>query len=263
MAITPISFISPEGKKNSQEEVAIILCTLAIIFIAWGRLFYQHLQMSTQTMAEMWMPPSEMLSWRWLDFSLLFIMWAVMMVAMMLPSALPMINAYHHVCHKRGQHPFLNSCIFSAAYLFIWFFFSVFLTLLQWCFHGLNWLSPMMDNQNALFASTIFFIAGAYQFTSLKQDCLKHCQSPIGFLLNRWQEGYRGAWVMGLKHGITCVGCCWAQMLLMFALGVMNLLAMALLTAFICLEKFLPINNKLLSNIGGVCFIAWAVLIQF
>ncbi len=259
MAITRISFTSLEGHKKTQ--VLIIISLLAVVFIAWGELFYQHLQMTSKPMGQMWMPPSKMLDWGWLDFSLLFSMWAVMMVAMMLPSALPMISSYHHVCHRRGQASFISSGIFTAAYLLIWLFFSVLLTLLQWPLQGLGWLSPMMDNQNSIFAATLFIIAGGYQFSALKQDCLKYCQSPVGFLLNRWQEGYKGAFVMGLKHGLTCLGCCWAQMLLMFALGVMNILAMALLTLFISLEKLLPVNNKLFSNISGVLFIAWGLFV--
>jgi len=259
MDITPISFI--RSKVQGKMQTLIIISVLVIIVIAWAWLFYQHWQMIAKPMASLWMLPSTWLNWSGLDFSLLFSMWAVMMIAMMLPSALPMISNYHYVCIKRGQSAYINSCIFTAAYLLIWLFFSVFLTLLQWFFHGLNWLSPMMDNQNSVFATGLFFIAGVYQFTEFKQNCLKYCQTPIGFLLNHWQDGYKGAFTMGLKHGMTCLGCCWAQMLLMFALGVMNILAMALLTLFICLEKLLPINHKLLSIINGGLFIIWGLFI--
>lgn len=261
MAITPISFISPEAQKKTQG--LIIICVLAIIFLAWGYLYYQTLQMNAQPMSEMWMPPSELLSWRWRDFSLVFTMWAVMMAAMMLPSALPMIITFNHICLKREHAYFLKSSVFIFAYFAVWLFFSILLTLLQWLLHGLDWLSPMMDNQHAIFAALLFLTAGVYQFSKLKQSCLKYCQSPVSFLLHRWKTGYQGAFRMGLEHGVTCLGCCWAQMLLMFALGVMNLLAMALITVLICLEKLLPQKNQWIAKIGGALFIAWGVLLFF
>lgn len=253
MAITPISFINLN--KSQASKIKLVISLLSVIFISWGWLFYQHLQMSSTPMAQMWMPPSELFSWSVRDFALVYIMWAVMMAAMMLPSALPMIITFQHICLKRTQFPMRNSYFFISAYFFIWLLFSLGLSILQWLFHGLGWLSPMMTPQGNIVSAVIFFVAGAWQFSTLKQSCLKHCQSPVGFLLNHWQTGYQGSFSMGLQHGMTCVGCCWAQMLIMFALGVMNILAMVLLTLFICLEKLLPVNHKRLSQFSGALFI--------
>lgn len=230
---------------------------MAIIFAAWGYLFYQHLQMTAQPMLSIWMPPSEPLAWHFIDFALIYFMWAVMMAAMMLPSAISMILAFAKVC--RQQH--IRIYLFTFAYLVVWLLFSVVLTLLQWQMHGLGWLSPMMDNQNSLLAAGILLLAGVYQFMPLKNACLTHCKTPLGFLLNEWQAGNIGAFNMGLKHGANCLGCCWAQMLIMFAVGVMNLLGMALITLLVILEKILPIKAKLICKAVGGIFLLWGVFL--
>jgi predicted metal-binding membrane protein len=105
-------------------------------------------------------------------------------------------------------------------------------------------------------------MAGSYQFMPIKNACLTHCKTPLGFLLNEWQAGHRGAFNMGLKHGVNCLGCCWAQMLIMFAIGVMNLLGMAMITFLVIIEKTLPMNAKLISKIvGGIFLISGAFLL--
>lgn len=236
---------------------------LAVTLAAWGWLLYQQQQMATLPMDEMWMPPSD---WQWssYDFTVVFLMWAVMMAAMMLPSALPMIKSYARVCRQRQLHEASYSALFSLAYLFIWFAFSIVLTLLQWQFHSLKWLSPMMDNRNPVLAAAIFITAGLYQLTPMKHNCLTLCQSPMGFLLNHWRNGYRGAISMGAQHGLYCLGCCWAQMLIMFAVGVMNIHAMVLITLFIVLEKNLPQKPLQPGKISGylLCFWGLALLLE-
>jgi len=234
---------------------------VSLIFAAWSYLFYLQWQMTNLPMSAMWMPPSEISAWSAIDFGLVYMMWAIMMAAMMLPSALPMIQAFTQVCRKRTKTPSRLSYIFASAYLLVWLVFSVALTLLQWQMHGLGWLSPMMDNQNTAMAAGILFLAGSYQFMPVKNACLTHCKTPMGFLLNEWQEGSRGAFHMGLKHGATCVGCCWAQMLIMFAVGVMNLLAMALITLLVIFEKSMPLESKLICKAVGMAFFAWGLLL--
>jgi len=184
-------------------------------------------------------------------------MWAVMMAAMMLPSALSMIKAYTKVCQQRYGRDTPYSYLFSFAYLLVWFTFSILLTLLQWQLHGLNWLSVMMDNSNTQLAAAIFIIAGGYQFTALKNACLRHCRLPISFLLNSWKNGKLGAFSMGIVYGNTCLGCCWAQMMIMFAVGVMNLTAMVLITLFMLLEKSLPEGRDGISRVAGVLLCFW------
>ncbi len=239
----------------------VLAIILAVIFAAWGYLFYQHEQIASHPMSNMWMPPAEPLAWRSTDFALVYFMWAVMMAAMMLPSAIPMILAFARVCRRQNKAPDKLTYLFISAYLGIWLLFSSALTLLQWQMHALAWLSPMMDNQNAISAAGILFLAGFYQFMPIKNACLVHCKTPMGFLLNEWQDGAAGALNMGLKHGAYCVGCCWAQMLIMFVVGVMNLLGMALITLLVISEKSMPLQAKLICKTVGVAFIAWGVFL--
>ncbi len=236
----------------------LIASVLLIVIVAsWSYLFHQHWQMTSLPMSEMWMPPSDTAAWQILDFTLAYTMWAVMMAAMMLPSAIPMILVYSKICRQRYQTATLFVSIFSLAYLLVWLIFSVVLTLLQWQLHGLHFLSPMMDNQNQLMAAIIFITAGAYQFSSLKNTFLQNCRSPMGFLLIEWRDGAKGALQIGLKHGSMCLGCCWAQMMIMFAVGVMNLLGMVLITLLVLIEKTMPGYYQYFSRIVGVGFIAW------
>jgi len=240
-------------------QTSILAMVLACVFAAWSYLFYQHKQMTSQPMSTMWMPPSEPLAWGFIDFALVYFMWAMMMAAMMLPSAIPMILAFARVCRQQSKALYQLTGLFSSGYLGIWLLFSTVLTLLQWQMHGLAWLSPMMNSQNLISAAGILFLAGFYQFTTIKNACLMHCKTPMGFLLNEWQDGAAGAFKMGLKHGAYCIGCCWAQMLIMFAVGVMNLLGMALITLLVVLEKTLPLQAKHICNGVGVVFIVWGM----
>jgi len=234
----------------------ILSLLIVITLSAWGFLIYQYWQMNTLSMSEMWMPPSADWQWQLTDFAVVYTMWAVMMVAMMLPSAVPMIKAFNKICQQRYGNNSSFSALFSLAYLVVWLVFSVLLTLLQWQLHSLGWLSGMMESSNAFFASGILITAGIYQFTALKNACLQHCRSPFSFLLNSWQKGRQGAFNMGIIHGSTCVGCCWAQMLVMFAVGVMNISAMVIITLFILAEKSLPANEQLFSKVTGVILCA-------
>ncbi|NOQ63065.1 MAG: DUF2182 domain-containing protein [Methyloprofundus sp.] len=231
----------------------LILITLS----AWAFLIYQYWQMNTLPMSEMWMPPR--LDWQWqlTDFTVVYTMWGVMMAAMMLPSALPMIKAFNKSCQQRYGNDSSFSALFSLAYLLVWLVFSVLLTLLQWQLHSLGLLSAMMESSNAFFSAGVLITAGIYQFTALKNACLQHCRSPFSFLLNSWQQGRQGAFNMGIIHGSTCLGCCWAQMLIMFAVGVMNITAMVLITLFILIEKSRHANEQLFSKVTGIILCVW------
>ena len=239
----------------------ILSALLAVILSAWSYLYLQYWQMTSLPMSEMWMLPSSLSAWGYMDFALVFFMWAIMMAAMMLPSAIPMTLAFSRVCRQHQTTTYRPTVVFVLAYLCAWFGFSIVLTVLQWQMHGLAWLSPMMENNNPLLASAILIMAGIYQFLPLKNACLKYCRSPIGFLLNEWQEGYKGAYKMGMKHGAACVGCCWAQMLIMFAVGVMNLLGMAFITLVVILEKLTPLETDMISKSCGLAFVLWGLFI--
>lgn len=240
-------------------QTVVLMCLLAVIIAAWAYLFYQHWLMTSLPMASMWMPPADISSWGLIDFGLVYLMWAVMMAAMMLPSAIPTFIVFSRICKQRYKTTYLLNFLFILAYLVVWLVFSIGLTLLQWQLHGLHFLSPMMESQSEHLAAAIFIGAGIYQFTSFKNGFLQACRSPMGFLLNEWREGAKGAFYLGLKHGSICVGCCWAQMLIMFAVGVMNLLAMALITLLILLEKIVPGKSLLICRAGGVLLIGWGI----
>jgi predicted metal-binding membrane protein len=173
---------------------------------------------------------------------LLWVMWAVMMAGMMLPSASPMLLLYGVVARRRSVQATAARHIYAlaAGYLVVWTVFSLGATALQRGLAALLLLSPMMETTTPAVGGTLLFIAGLYQLTPFKRACLRKCQSPLGFLISRWRTGVSGAFGMGLEHGAYCVGCCWALMLLLFAGGVMNLTVIAALTAFVAVEKLAP-----------------------
>ena len=172
----------------------------------------------------------------------LWAMWAVMMAAMMLPSASPMLLMYAKVARARPDRPkaILGAYVFAAGYLFAWAVFSVGATMLQWVLGALLLLSPMMEPATAVVGGMVLIVAGAYQFTPLKHLCLRSCRSPLSFIMQHWRTGRAGAFRMGLEHGTYCLGCCWALMLLLFAAGVMNLYAIIILTLLVVVEKVAP-----------------------
>ncbi len=240
-------------------QSVILLSLLAVTASAWVYLIYQHWQMTSMPMSEMWMPPSDTSAWKLIDFGLVYLMWAAMMAAMMLPSAIPMILTFSRISTKRYRASQKFIFLFVSGYLLVWLAFSIALTLLQWQLHGLHILSPMMDTESEYLAGVIFLVAGMYQLTPLKNSFLQYCRSPAGFLLNEWRDGAKGAFHMGVKHGSNCLGCCWAQMLIMFAVGVMNLLGMAFMTLMILGEKIAPIKSQFICRAGGILFMGWGL----
>jgi predicted metal-binding membrane protein len=181
------------------------------------------------TGASAWMMTAQ---WDVRHLLLLWLMWAVMMTGMMLPSAAPMILL---TGGARGR-------LVALGYVFAWTAFSVGATVVQWVLLRLLILTPMMEASNRWAAATLLAIAGVYQLTPLKQACLTTCQSPMAFLARRWRGGSSGAFRMGVEQGIYCVGCCWALMALLFAGGVMNLFVIAALTLFVAFEKLVPLG---------------------
>lgn len=173
---------------------------------AWAYLYYQAWQMTHLPMAHMWMPPATLTVWPLRGFLWVFGMWAVMMAAMMLPSALPTLAAFSRYCSRVSSADNWLTWWFAAGYLAVWFAFCIVLTVMQWLFHGLAWLSPMMESRQPLLAAVILAVAGVYQFTPFKNACLQHCRTPFGFLLNEWRPGKTGALRTGFKHGFNCLG---------------------------------------------------------
>ncbi|HWI92747.1 MAG TPA: DUF2182 domain-containing protein [Flavisolibacter sp.] len=198
--------------------------------------------------------------WTVTDFVLLFLMWAVMMVAMMLPSVTPLILIFVAVNRQRKQvhSPFVSSAYLLTGYLLVWTVFSLLATLLQWLLQRLSLLNPEMETTNKVLSGMILLGAGLFQFTSLKQKCLSNCQTPILFIHQHWRDGKAGALRMGVKNGTYCLGCCWILMVLLFVSGIMNLLWIALIAIFVLIEKSFS-GVKWVSYISGTLLIAYAL----
>lgn len=189
---------------------------------------------------------------------LIVLMWLIMMVAMMLPSAAPMILLFATVNRKqreRGVRP-IETSIFVLAYMVVWAGFSVLATGLQWGLERAGLLSVMMTSASLALGGGILVAAGVWQLTPLKHACLRHCRSPLSFLTQRWRAGRAGAFRMGLEHGAFCLGCCWVLMGLLFYGGVMNLYWIAGIAVFALLEKTIPAGHRL-GSVAGIVLIAW------
>ena len=209
-----------------------------------------------------WMPPMGNI-WMFSDFFLLFMMWSVMMIAMMTPSILPMLMLYTTLNSRKkiqGQDS-ASPMILLSGYLLSWILFSLFITLPQYFLHTNGYLNMMMEPMHAALAAFVLILAGIYQFTPYKDACLNVCQSPLSFLTNNWQDGKLGAFIIGYKHGFYCVGCCWALMLTLFALGVMNILWVIVLTIFVLLEKVSYNYPMIYRRAVGTFLIIWGLVL--
>jgi predicted metal-binding membrane protein len=191
---------------------------------------------------------------------LLFVMWVVMMVAMMIPSAAQMILTFATISRKQEAdgEPFLPTAAFLTGYVIAWSGYSAVAALAQWWLHRGDLVSAIGVSTSTIFSGVVLLVAGIFQWTPLKYACLAHCRSPLGFLLTRWRSGSRGALAMGLEHGSYCVVCCWALMALMFVAGTMNLLWLAAIAAFVFLEKLAP-KGHLVGHVAGVTFVLWGL----
>jgi predicted metal-binding membrane protein len=185
-------------------------------------------------------------------------MWAVMMVAMMVPTAVPMTLVYAAVARKaaRESRPVAPTFVFVSGYLVMWGAFSVVATTAQRGLDQLSLLSPAMVSASPLLGGALLVCAGVYELTPYKRACLTHCRAPAHFISQHWREGPGGAFRLGLALGAYCLGCCWILMGLLFVGGVMNLLWVAAIATFILLEKTIPMGE-----IGGRVAGAMMILI--
>jgi predicted metal-binding membrane protein len=193
---------------------------------------------------------------------IMFAMWWVMMAAMMLPSAAPILLLFARINRKEkaAGRPFIPTGIFAAGYLVAWGGFGALATGMQWELERLGLLSPMMVTTDYWLGGAILLAAGVWQLTPMKSICLRHCRSPMGFLVQSWRPGPGGAFRMGLEHGSFCLGCCWFLMGLLFFGGIMNLFWIIGLAAFVLLEKTVPMASRI-GRIVGVGVAAWGVLL--
>lgn len=219
-----------------RDRATVAVCLLAVIALAWAWL-WRH--------AGMAMPP---------HLLFLFIMWWIMMVAMMLPSAAPMILLFASVSSRQRKQgkPYVPTAVFASTYLMIWGAFSLVAASLQW------WTETRIESVMAAgvssktLAGALLLGAGAYQLTPLKDACLRQCRSPLHFLMTRWRPGLLGALRMGIEHGAYCVGCCWLLMGLLFVGGVMNLWWVIGIALYVLLEKVVPAGPWLGRALGAI-----------
>jgi len=173
--------------------------------------------------------------------------WTTMMAAMMLPSALPMLLVFDYVAREQRarERPTPPTSIFAATYVVVWAAGGVLAFLLYRGIHALHPAFLMWGAQGRYVAGGAVAAAGIYELTPLKAVCLRHCRSPLHFVLGGWKAGSRGAVAMGLEHGAYCVGCCWGLMVVLFALGVMSLTWMLVVALVVLAQKVLPGGDRL------------------
>jgi predicted metal-binding membrane protein len=199
--------------------------------------------------------------WTATEFGLRLAMWAVMMVAMMVPTAAPMTLLYAAVARKAASqnNALASTFLLVAGYISMWTTFSLVATIAQHALDRAALLSPMMVSRSAGFGAAALIVAGVYQFTPLKNVCLENCRAPAHFLSRYWRTGNFGAFRMGLRLGGYCVGCCWILMGLLFVGGVMNLLWIAAIAIFVLMEKTIPFGD-VSGRIAGAGMILAGVL---
>jgi predicted metal-binding membrane protein len=244
-----------------RDRAIVAVGLVGIVVLAWLYLFHLARTMAVEIAemerhAVMGMAMPQMYGWGVGDIALLFIMWTVMMVAMMVPSAAPMILAFSMIHRRRGerQRPSIPVGAFLAGYLVVWALYAAVATLAQSGLHAAALLSPSMATSSPVLGGVLFIAAGVFQWTPLKRVCLANCRSPLAFLLTRWREGASGAFTMGIHHGMYCVGCCWMLMGLLFVTGVMNLAWVAAVAIAVLVEKLVPRGERIgrLAGIGLV-----------
>jgi predicted metal-binding membrane protein len=190
-----------------------------------------------------------------------FLMWALMMVAMMLPSAAPMILLYERFTRRSASGGLAGTAMFALAYVGIWSLFSAAAAIAQAFLISTGLVSQMaLKLGDGRIAGALLMLAGLYQLSALKRACLDSCRSPLSFLMRLWRPGAAGALRLGLAHGFYCLGCCWALMLLLFVGGVMSLAWIAGLAMLVFLEKLAPPSVPITRLSGGVLMVGGALL---
>ena len=194
---------------------------------------------------------------------LIFVMWVVMMVAMMLPSAVPTMLLVTAITGDRlanSNRVPATAMLFASGYVLVWCGFSLAATLLQWGLDEVGLLSERMEFGNAILVSTVLIGTGVYQWTPLKDTCLRHCRSPTEFLLRHWHRSTLGAVRTGIRHGLFCLGCCWMLMALLFVGGLMNLAWVGAIALFVLLEKTVPWGDWM-GRLTGLLLAGWGAVI--
>lgn len=239
-----------------RDRVVVAVLLVAVTGLAWAFLWHQAAvmaEMDAAMMRDMAMTMNEMpASWSAVDAALVFAMWTVMMAAMMVPAASPMVAAFAAINRRRRERaaPAVPTAVFLAGYLAAWSAFAALATAAQYVLQRAGLVTTMMESASLPLSAALFIAAGLYQLTPLKDVCLARCRSPQVFVLTEWRDGIVGGLVMGLRHGLFCTGCCAGLMVLLFAVAVMDLRWVAALTILVTAEKLLPAPRVVRMAIG-------------
>jgi len=244
------------SKILTRDRVAIWIGLAGITLMSWLYLFDMAGNMGGMNAAAPMVMEPVSTAWTATDARIMFAMWWIMMIGMMLPSAAPMILTFATINRKKREReqPFVPTTIFASGYLAAWGGFSIFATAAQWGLQEAALITPMLVANNSILAGAIFIGAGIYQWTPLKHMCLKNCRSPLNYIIKSWRGGHRGAFVMGWQHGLYCLGCCWLVMAILFAVGVMNLIWIGIIAAFVFVEKLFP-AGEWIARLSGILMI--------
>jgi predicted metal-binding membrane protein len=230
----------------------LILCLVTVAAAGWVIVL-----LSSTHVLHVLMPPGH--GWHAGDFVAAALMWGAMVLAMMLPSAVPMILTYAQIADtaaRKGEH-IVSPFVLAAGYVLVWLGFAVLAALLQGAMTHTGVLDAASASTHGLLSGLLFAGAGLYQFSALKHACLHQCQHPLPFFFANWTTRRSGIFRLGLRQGVYCLGCCWALMLLMFAVGVMNIAWLLILTLVIIGEK---LTTRLARPVGMLLIVIGVAL---
>jgi predicted metal-binding membrane protein len=238
-----------------RDRFVLLLALIGISTIAWAYTIALSSGSGHGAHANILVEPR---AWTAADLAVTFGMWTVMMMAMMLPTTAPMVLSLAKISRDKSEAtgPLAPASGFLLGYAIVMTAFSLVAAVAQWGFHQAAWTSITGESTNRAFAGAVLLAAGGFQFTRLKDACLRRCRSPLWFLMTHWRPGPVGGLRMGISHGRFCIGCCWALMALMFVGGSMNLLWTAGLALFMLAEKALPAGREV-GRIAGAGLVVW------
>ncbi len=244
---------STSAKSSGRDRFIVLAAVVAAVVVAWIYIVNQSQGMSGIGSLE---------AWTAVDLLLLFVMWTIMMIGMMLPSAVPLFlnfTAETRQKHK-DQGAFAPATALALGFVTVWTGFSVVATIGQWALHQVALLSPMMVSTSQVLSGILLVAAGIYQLTPIQYNLLKRCRQPLHFLRLNWRGGTGGAFRMGLEHGAYCVGCCFVLMGILFFGGVMNLMLLVAVSVFVLFEKALPFGH-IAGKVSGPLLIAAGIYV--
>ena len=255
LELTPVQALPKMRTRTSAEQRNGVYFLVGLAALGWLLIFWSAGNTSSPLVA-LTMPRDA--TWAPSEIIAVWLMWAVMMGAMMLPSAIPMVMVHRRFAATRDPATTDSHRWFLVGYLTGWALFSAAAAAVQWGFQSADVLSHMLRLREPALAGAVLVAVGVFQFTPIKAACLKKCRTPIGFLLTDWRPGRSGAFRMGFNHGKFCIGCCWALMMVLFVGGVMSLATIAALSSLVLLEKLMP-RGDLLARLGGVILVLWGL----